>query len=374
MGLFFFNVTALALLCGLEAVPAALYPRRRYLNRKALLALGFSYLCFLAMFRGAACGNDTENYREFFQKVVTQRGLWYAVQHTSFEPLFTALTFLLSRLTRDPQILFVVTALFSFAVSGRFFARYSQAPCFSLYLFFTLQIFDFYISGIRQAIAIAVLLLAYEALDKGHNVRSLLLILLAGLFHRTAWLWFPVFFLLRIRRRRTFVWVTGLSGMVCLVGARYLVRVIAAIVPRYQLYFGSSYLQSGAKLSLMLYFLVFGLMLLVGELLRGQGDVSVQGERDFRLSSLLLLVCILGYTAPIFSRFLQYFSAEPVRLFCQSPASHAGPHPAAAAAGLSAGLCGLRLHHPSAPHPGVVYHLSLCVLLVSLTRQGKRFI
>ena len=61
MGLFFFNVTALALLCGLEAVPAALYPRRRYLNRKALLALGFSYLCFLAMFRGAACGNDTEN-------------------------------------------------------------------------------------------------------------------------------------------------------------------------------------------------------------------------------------------------------------------------------------------------------------------------
>ena len=307
MGLFFFNVTALALLCGLEAVPAALYPRRRYLNRKALLALGFSYLCFLAMFRGAACGNDTENYREFFQKVVTQRDLWYAVQHTSFEPLFTALTFLLSRLTRDPQILFVVTALFSFAVSGRFFARYSQAPCFSLYLFFTLQIFDFYISGIRQAIAIAVLLLAYEALDKGHNVRSLLLILLAGLFHRTAWLWFPVFFLLRIRRRRTFVWVTGLSGMVCLVGARYQVRVIAAIVPRYQLYFGSSYLQSGAKLSLMLYFLVFGLMLLVGELLRGQGDVSVQGERDFRLSSLLLLVCILGYTAPIFSRFLQYF-------------------------------------------------------------------
>ena len=307
MGLFFFNVTALALLCGLEAVPAALYPRRRYLNRKALLALGFSYLCFLAMFRGAACGNDTENYREFFQEVVTQRGLWYAVQHTSFEPLFTALTFLLSRLTRDPQILFVVTALFSFAVSGRFFARYSRAPCFSLYLFFTLQIFDFYISGIRQAIAIAVLLLAYEALDKGHNVRSLLLILLAGLFHRTAWLWFPVFFLLRIRRRRTFVWVTGLSGMVCLVGARYLVRVIAAIVPRYQLYFGSSYLQSGAKLSLMLYFLVFGLMLLAGELLRGQGDVSVQGERDFRLSSLLLLVCILGYTAPIFSRFLQYF-------------------------------------------------------------------
>lgn len=300
----------IALIVALDSPGPAIFRQERLgLNGKPFMIYKFRTMRLDAEANGprwaAVC--DTENYREFFQKVVTQRGLWYAVQHTSFEPLFTALTFLLSRLTRDPQILFVVTALFSFAVSGRFFARYSQAPCFSLYLFFTLQIFDFYISGIRQAIAIAVLLLAYEALDKGHNVRSLLLILLAGLFHRTAWLWFPVFFLLRIRRRRTFVWVTGLSGMVCLVGARYLVRVIAAIVPRYQLYFGSSYLQSGAKLSLMLYFLVFGLMLLVGELLRGQGDVSVQGERDFRLSSLLLLVCILGYTAPIFSRFLQYF-------------------------------------------------------------------
>lgn len=351
MGLFFFNVTALALLCGLEAVPAALYPRRRYLNRKALLALGFSYLCFLAMFRGAACGNDTENYREFFQKVVTQRDLWYAVQHTSFEPLFTALTFLLSRLTRDPQILFVVTALFSFAVSGRFFARYSQAPCFSLYLFFTLQIFDFYISGIRQAIAIAVLLLAYEALDKGHNVRSLLLILLAGLFHRTAWLWFPVFFLLRIRRRRTFVWVTGLSGMVCLVGARYLVRVIAAIVPRYQLYFGTG-----------------------GRAASGPGGCFRSGRAGLPAVVPFAAGMHSGLYGPDFQPVPPVFSAESVRLFCQSPASHAGPHPAAAAAGLSAGLCGLRLHHPSAPHPGVVYHLSLCVLLVPLTRQGKRFI
>lgn len=307
MELFFFNAAFFALLCGLEATPLSVYPQRRYLNSKFLLGLGISYLCFLAMFRGVSCGNDTENYREFFQVVASQKNLWHTIRHTSFEPLFTALTFFLSRLTRDPQILFIVTSLFSFAVTGRFLAKFSLAPCFSLYLFFTLQIFDFYISGIRQALAIALLLLAYEAMTQKKNLRTLLLILLAGLFHRTAWLWFPVFFLLRVRRRRAFLGVAALVGAVCLVSSRYLVAVIASIFPRYQLYFGSSYLQSGAKLSLMLYFLVFGLMLLVGELLRGQGDVSVQGERDFRLSSLLLLVCILGYTAPIFSRFLQYF-------------------------------------------------------------------
>lgn len=307
MELFFFNLVILALLCGLETVPVTLYPRRRYLNRKILLALGVSYLCLLAMCRGAACGNDTDDYRAFFLKMVSQRDLWYALRHTSFEPLFAALTFFLSRLARDPQILIVITALFSFAVTGRFFAKYSSAPCLSLYLFFTLQIFDFYISGIRQTMAMTVLLLAYEALDRKKNIWSLLLILLAGLFHRTAWLWFLVFFLLRIKRRQTFVWVTVLSGAVCLVSFRYLVRLIVTIFPRYQLYFGSSYLESGVKLSLVLYFLVFGLMLLVGELLRGKPDEDPQAERDFRLSFLLLVVCILGYTAPIFSRFLQYF-------------------------------------------------------------------
>lgn len=310
MGFFFFNVAVLALLCGLEAVPVTLHPRQRYLNRKFLLALGISYLCLLAMCRGAACGNDTANYRAFFLRVASEPNLWYTIRNTSFEPLFAALTFLLSRLTRDPQLLIVVTSLFSFAITGRFFAKYSRAPCVSLYLFFALQIFDFYISGIRQTMAIAVLLLAYEALDKKQNLWSLLLILLAGLFHRTAWLWFPIFFLLRITRRRTFVWVTALSGAAYLLGSRYLMRGIAAIFPRYQLYFGSSYLESGVKLSLVLYFLVFGLMLLAGELLRGKTDVSPQGERDFRLSFLLLVVCIVGYAAPIASRFLQYFQVN----------------------------------------------------------------
>ena len=188
MELFFFNAAFFALLCGLEATPLSVYPQRRYLNSKLLLGLGISYLCFLAMFRGASCGNDTENYREFFQVVASQKNLWHTIRHTSFEPLFTALTFFLSRLTRDPQILFIVTSLFSFAVTGRFLAKFSLAPCFSLYLFFTLQIFDFYISGIRQALAIALLLLAYEAMTQKKNLRTLLLILLAGLFHRTAWL------------------------------------------------------------------------------------------------------------------------------------------------------------------------------------------
>lgn len=93
MELFFFNAAFFALLCGLEATPLSVYPQRRYLNSKFLLGLGISYLCFLAMFRGVSCGNDTENYREFFQVVASQKNLWHTIRHTSFEPLFTALTF-----------------------------------------------------------------------------------------------------------------------------------------------------------------------------------------------------------------------------------------------------------------------------------------
>ena len=55
---------------------------------------------------------------------------------------------------------------------------------------------------------------------------------------------------------------------------------------------------------------MFGLVLLVCEFFRGKEDTPEQDERDewdFRLSFLLPVVCVLGYTAPIFSRFLQYF-------------------------------------------------------------------
>lgn len=310
MELLFFNVFILMLLCGLEMTPVSAYPRRRYLNRKLLLALGLSYLCFLGMFRGVSCGNDTVNYRDFFLKVASQNSLWHTIQDTSFEPLFAALTFIISRFTKNPQSLFIITSVFSFAVVGRFLAKYSQMPCFSLYLFFAMQVFDFFISGVRQTLAIAVLLLSYEAMVNKKNTRAAVLILLASFFHRTAWLMMLVFFLLHIRRRKNYFAVVVLFSAICLIVIRPLLTVIAKIFPRYQLYFDSSYLKSGVKLSLILYFLVFGLMILLGEMVSRKENAlnwSKTDEWDFRLSFLLLAVCILGYAAPIFSRLLQYF-------------------------------------------------------------------
>ena len=248
MELFFINLAFMALLCVLEVRPVTLDSRQERLDPKSLMALGIAYLCFLGMFRGAACGNDTSNYHELYLRIASQSGLLYSIRNTSFEPLFAALIYLLSRLTHNPQILFIVTALFSFAVTGRFMSKYSSRPCFSLYLFFTLQLFDFYISGVRQALAISILLLAYEAMDNKKPIQMVLLIMLAGLFHRSALIWLPVYFLLRIPRRKTFVWVTVAACAVAFVCSKYLVTIIATAIPRYQFYLGSSYLKSGFKL------------------------------------------------------------------------------------------------------------------------------
>ena len=138
----------------------------------------------------------------------------------------------------------------------------------------------------------------------------MLMVFFAGLFHHTAWLWFVVLLLLRIPRRKTFVGITLVSTAICFLSSRYVVTTIAAFFPRYQLYFGSSYLKSGAKLSLFLYFAVFSLMLLVGEITYSEENIKDRDRKDewdFRISFLLLIVCILGYNAPIFSRLLQFF-------------------------------------------------------------------
>lgn len=68
MGLFFVNAGFLSLLAALEFIPVASQPDRRCASKKLLLVIGLSYLCFLAMFRGAACGNDTADYIEFFSE------------------------------------------------------------------------------------------------------------------------------------------------------------------------------------------------------------------------------------------------------------------------------------------------------------------
>lgn len=123
---------------------------------------------------------------------------------------FTLLNYFVSGLGLDYMWVNLFCALIFF-VCLTLFALRRENPLGLLALFFPILIVQLAMSGIRQATATAILLLAWNAFVDGKRFRVLAWILIAGTFHSTAIIFLPMFFLVN----RTFAaWKLLLASIV----------------------------------------------------------------------------------------------------------------------------------------------------------------
>ena len=306
MYFYFINLFFLSILVLLEVVP--IDGQNRHIPPKLLVMLGLGYLCFLAMFRGISVGNDTYDYATYFYRIARQSDIFSYIRSARFEPGYILLNWTLSKFFKNHQIILITSSVFSFYSVGRFFLKHSKHPAISVYLFFTLMSFDFFLCAIRQELAIAVLLFAYDALLDYRALRYMLLVLLAAMFHYSALIFIPVYFLMAIRQRQKFYIVLLATTFITMVGFQQILSWILSFFTNYESYSDSSYFQSGVKLSLILYLVVYLYILLTGEWV-GMRNPSgmLHDEMEYRLVVLLPVLCMISFNAPIFTRFLRYF-------------------------------------------------------------------
>lgn len=96
----------------------------------------------------------------------------------------------------------VYYAVCVFCVS-RFIYKYSDDIPMSYMIFMSLGAFVTMFGILRQSLGLAILLLAIPSIKKKHFIRYLLWILLASLFHKTLLLAIPLYFLDRLRVKRS---------------------------------------------------------------------------------------------------------------------------------------------------------------------------
>ena len=93
-------------------------------------------------------------------------------------------------------------------------SRYSQYPITSLMMYYTMGLYVFSFSGLRQSIAIGIVFLSYRFILDRKLIPFTLLILLAMSFHLTAIIFFPAYFLFHVQiGRREFVFVLLLTAL-----------------------------------------------------------------------------------------------------------------------------------------------------------------
>ena len=153
------------------------------------------------------------NVIDFIEKIDSEYGFWI-------------LTFLVSKITTSGTIYLLVVSSITYGLLGRFIYKHSKYPMLSFVMLLSLNYFGYGFYILRHMMALAILTLAYDQLLKDNKLKTVLYILLASLFHKSA-LIFLIMILLKNYKMKRYIVHTVVSIIVATVfGMFFLNRFI----------------------------------------------------------------------------------------------------------------------------------------------------
>ena len=114
----------------------------------------------------------------------------------------------------DYQLFVSFIAAFYTICFGKFIYRYSPNPLQSILYHFGLLFFTFHFSVLKQTIAMAMVLLSFDCLIRGKNIKYFILILAAAQFHYPAYVFFLAYPLFRMKINRNYLFY--LAGLLAI--------------------------------------------------------------------------------------------------------------------------------------------------------------
>ena len=134
-----------------------------------------------------------DSYQEYYDTYFNREDLLIS------EAGFTYVMWLLGRVFKESQMALISSSILITWSACRFIRRNSVDAPLSLTIYICLTMFTFNMNGMRQGVAMAICLFAYEFAKSRKLIPFVLTVLLAMLFHRTAMCFFPVWFLPRLK-------------------------------------------------------------------------------------------------------------------------------------------------------------------------------
>jgi len=131
-------------------------------------------------------GADTIGYVRAFQNMRSLPFSYCFSGESRHEIGFLLYEKIISVFTDNYTIYFIITAIILFGVLGRFAYKYAGNPYVFLFLFVALGTFQFYLTGLRQALAITTCLLAFDFIVSKKLWKFILTVIVAQFFHKSA--------------------------------------------------------------------------------------------------------------------------------------------------------------------------------------------
>lgn len=325
--LIFVHYTALALFALVLSLGFSAFSPMEGRAKRAYLVVALGVLAFMTMFRASTVGNDTQEYILAYLSVARTPDIAAYIASSVIEPAYLLWNWLISRFTSDPQALFVLTGTVVYLSIGRFLYKWVPAPGLVVFALVTMHLFGTYLFTMRQTMAQAVLLFAFDFAYERKPVRFALLCVAAMQFHMAVLFFLLVYPVVNsktgdgdagARQVRLLLLAGGVVAiMVCFDGV---LGVLMRLFPKYQYYLGGRTVDGKTRLATVLNIAVYSLMFFVPKLFNpAKSVVAAREETAFRrLSALNILTFIVSTNATILTRFTGLFTLFSVGEFSTS--------------------------------------------------------
>ena len=197
-------------------------------HKKKLILFVFGFTMFIMIaFRSRFVGS-TDSYHYYQNWIDYSRmdliAVREGIKESRMESGFIYTVWFLGQFIKNAQFIFIFTgALFSISIC-RFIYKNSEDIMLSCVMFVTLGLYVFMVQGLRQGIAMSILLFSVEFVKKRKIILFLLLVLLATQFHQTAIVFVIVYFLYNLELKPITLLIYSALGDFMIVFSSALVR------------------------------------------------------------------------------------------------------------------------------------------------------
>lgn len=181
--------------------------RKEEISKQNCILIFFFVMLFMILaLRDESIGRDLKNYKFYFENFSTLdfRGVFEGKR----DVLYVFLNWMVARYTNNYQVFLVIVALITVFPIAVVYNKDKQHSFLKIVLFMNMSTFIMFFSGLRQSIAIAVGVIAYEFVKRKKLLPFLLFAFIAWGFHHSAFmilLFYPLYHLTFKKRHLWFV-------------------------------------------------------------------------------------------------------------------------------------------------------------------------
>lgn len=278
-------------------------------------------LALMTMLHGENIGNDTHAYTELFDAVRSMT-LAQALSNGRFEKGYMLFTYILTRICSTRQSVLIAEGMIVYLSFARWLSKWSKAPGMVVCLIVEMLVIDEWMSVLRQALAMAILFFAFDALVEKKLLRFYILVVLAAQFHAISYVflltypmlwWFREYKLGQARQLKK-NWDYEKLMIVCAIEITLLLqpmlKLLLRLFPKYQYYVSGAYMDGQARIAIVVKIIIYGMMLIVPLWIRRIWNKGREGTRDvalYRMSIANIVLLVAANQATILTRISDVF-------------------------------------------------------------------